>query len=365
MYPNLHLLFNQIFILILGHLHRHLLGHCSARCDIMLDMKDYSPIYKITPKITNLVYQIAQDLERINIIREQVLTPHLRRESRIKTICSSLYIEANSLTLEQVADVIDGKTVIGPERDIQEVKNAIEAYNQLLICNPYSIKDLLYEHGLMTKETVNESGKFRSKGVGVFAGTVPIHIAPPAEQVPTLIEQLLEWLQQTDLPQIIKSCIFHYEFEFIHPFADGNGRMGRMWQTLLLYQENPVFGWLPVETIIANRQEEYYMAIQNSTKETNSAIFVEFMLTALAEAIAEFKNNQGVVGSPIGAPLSKTEQDVLAAITKNPYATYQEIADKIHKTPKTIQRTINSLKDRNLISRIGSDKTGHWLINNT
>ncbi|HMI09285.1 MAG TPA: Fic family protein [Candidatus Saccharimonadales bacterium] len=324
-------------------------------------MKDYSPVYKITPVITSLVYKIAQDLERINIIREQVLTPRLRRENRIKTIRSSLYIEANTLSFEQVADVIDGKPVVGPAHDIQEVKSAIEAYNQLLECNPYSVKDLLYEHGLITKDTVKESGTFRSHGVGVFAGDAPIHVAPPAEQVPLLVEQLLEWVKDSDLPQIIKSCIFHYEFEFIHPFADGNGRMGRMWQTLLLYQENSVFGWLPVETIIAKRQEEYYTAIQRSTKENDSAIFAEFMLTALAKAVAEFKNNQGVVGKSLDAPLGKTEQAVLAAIMSNPYATYQEIADKISKTSKTVQRTFASLKDRGLISRVGSDKTGHWV----
>lgn len=324
-------------------------------------MKDYSPVYIITPRITNLVYQIAQDLERINIIREQVLTPYLRRENRIKTIRSSLYIEANTLSLEQVADVIDGKTVVGPEHDIQEAKNAIEAYDRLLECDPYTVKDLLYEHRLMTKNTVKESGIFRVKGVGVFVGNTPIHVAPASEQVPVLIEQLLEWVKHSDLPQIIKSCIFHYEFEFIHPFADGNGRMGRMWQTLLLYQENPIFGWLPVETIIAKRQQEYYAAIQLSTKDNNSAIFAEFMLTALAEAVAEFKNNQGVVGSPIGAPLSKTEQAVLAAITSNPHATYQIIAHKISKTPKTVQRIVASLKDRELIYRVGSDKTGYWV----
>lgn len=323
-------------------------------------MKGYSPVYKITSKITNLVYQIAQDLERINIIREQVLTPRLRRENRIKTIRSSLYIEANTLSLEQVADVIDGKPVVGPTHDIQEVKNAIEAYNRLLDCNPYSIKDLLYEHGLMTKDTVKESGMFRSSGVGVFAGNIPIHVAPPAGQVSALVEQLLAWVEHSDLPQIVKSCIFHYEFEFIHPFSDGNGRMGRIWQTLLLYQENSVFGWLPVETIVAKRQEEYYAAIQRSTKENDSAIFAEFMLTALAEAVAEFKDNQGVVGQPLDAPLSNTEQAVLKAVTSSPYATYQEIADTIGKTSKTVQRTLASLKDRGRISRVGSDKTGYW-----
>jgi Fic family protein len=324
-------------------------------------MKDYSPIYKITPKLTNLVYQIAQDLERINIIREQVLTPYLRRENRIKTIRSSLYIEANTLSLDQVADVVDGKTVIGPERDILEVKNAIKAYDKSLDSDPYSVRDLLVEHELMTKDTVEEHGRFRSGGVGVFAGKVTIHVAPPADQVPELVEQLLEWVKNADLPQVVKSCIFHYEFEFIHPFADGNGRMGRMWQTLLLYQENPVFGWLPVETIIARQQEEYYAAIQQSTKENDSAIFAEFMLTALAEAVAEFKNNQGVVGVSLSAPLNKTEEAVLNVVTNNPYATYREIASKIDKTPKTVQRALASLKERGLISRVGSDKTGHWV----
>ncbi len=326
-------------------------------------MKDYSPIYKITPKITNLVYQIAQDLERINIIREQVLTPYLRRENRIKTIRSSLYIEANTLSLEQVADVIDGKTVIGLKRDILEVKNAIKAYDKLLDCDPYNATDLLAEHEQMTKDTVEEHGRFRSGGVGVFAGKIPIHVAPPANQVPELVDQLLVWTKTTDLPQIVKSCIFHYEFEFIHPFADGNGRMGRMWQTLLLYQENPVFGWLPVETIIARQQEEYYAAIQQSTKENDSAIFAEFMLMALAEAISEFKNNQGVVGIPLGAPLNKTEQAVLKVIINNPYATYLEIANKINKTSKTVQRALASLKERGHISRVGSDKSGYWLTN--
>ncbi len=212
----------------------------------------------------------------------------------------------------------------------------------------------------MTSDTVKESGVFRKGGVGVFAGDIPIHVASPADQVPKLVEQLLDWAKSTDLPQIIKSCIFHYEFEFIHPFSDGNGRIGRMWQTLLLYQENPVFGWLPVETIVADRQAEYYDAIHRSTKRTNSAIFAEFMLEALAQAVAEFKEHQGVVGKPIGAPLSSTEQAVLNAITANPYATYADIASVVSKTPKTVQRTVAKLKERNLIQRSGSDKTGRW-----
>lgn len=325
-------------------------------------MDKYSPIYKLTPKITSLVIKISKDLERINIIREQVLAPHLRRENRIKTIRSSLYIEANSLSLEQVADVIDGKKVVGPLHDIQEVKNALEAYNKLLECNPYSLEDLLHQHGLMTRNTVKESGIFRSGGVGVFSGSIPIHVAPPADQVPVLTSQLLDWAKRTDLPQLIKSCIFHYEFEFIHPFSDGNGRMGRMWQTLLLYQENPVFGWLPVETIIDVRQSEYYDAIARSTKENDSAIFAEFMLEVLAEALTEFQDNHGIVGKPLSRPLNTSEQSVLDMITANPYATYLGILVKISKTPKTVQRTLASLKERGLIKRSGSDKAGKWEI---
>jgi Fic family protein len=326
-------------------------------------MKNYSPIYKMTSRITSLAYQIGQDLERINIVRDQVLTPQLRRESRIKTIRSSLYIEANTLSLGQVADVIDGKRVSGPKRDIDEVKDAIDAYASLLDCNPYSAADLLKVHGLMTKRTVAESGVYRSRGVRVAAGGVTIHVAPPPDQVPVLISQLLEWVESAALPQVVKSCIFHYEFEFIHPFSDGNGRMGRLWQTLLLYQDNPVFGWLPVETIIARRQEDYYDSIYQSTKCNDSAIFAEFMLEALAEAVGEFKNNQGVVGAPLSdSLLAVTEALVLSYVTKSPSADYEEIADGVGKSVKTIQRTLSSLKKKGMILRVGSNKTGHWSV---
>ena len=224
-------------------------------------MKNYTPIFTITPEILNLTYDIAADLERINIIREKALTPQLRKENRIITIHSSLWIEANSLTLEQVTAIVDGKRVAGSQKDILEVKNAITAYDELLERNPYKEKDLLRQHGLLMKGLIENAGKYRNSGVGVFDGKVPIHVAPPPRQVPLLMSQLLDWTQSAKLPQVVKSCIFHYEFEFIHPFSDGNGRMGRMWQTLLLYQENPVFAWLPVESIIARNQQEYYRAL--------------------------------------------------------------------------------------------------------
>ena len=327
--------------------------------------KGYVPPYTITNKTVNLISDISEILTKLTINDAMNQNPKLRRENRIQTIHASLAIENNSLSLDQVTDIINGKRVLGAPREICEVKNAFEVYERLLQMNPYSIKDMLTAHKVLMNELTEEAGVFRSGRVGIFAGEVLVHMAPPADKVPQLISELINWTLSAEAHPLIKSCVFHYEFEFIHPFADGNGRMGRMWQTLLLYQENPVFGWLPVETIVANRQSEYYDAIQRSTKENDSAIFAEFMLTALAEAIAEFKNNQGSVGTPLEPPLSKTEQSVLDTILSNPYATYQEIAQKIDKTPKTVQRALVSLKDRGIVSRVGSDKTGHWVISNT
>ncbi len=224
-------------------------------------MSGYEPIFTITPDILNLACDIAADLERINIIRDQALTPKLRKENRIRTIHSSLWIEANSLTLEQVTAIVEGRRVAGPERDILEVRNTIIAYDELLERNPYSAKDLLAQHSLLMKGLVDDAGRY----------------------------ELLDWVKEARLPQVVKSAIFHYEFEFIHPFSDGNGRMGRMWQTLLLYQENPVFAWLPIESIVAHNQQEYYRAIRRSTNNSDSGIFARFMLAAIKQATGDFR----------------------------------------------------------------------------
>jgi len=276
-------------------------------------MENYAPIYKITDEILTYAYEIAADLERIDIIRESALTPQLRKENRIKTIHSSLWIEANSLTLEQVTDIVEGKPVVGPAKDILEVKNAIVAYDELLDCNPYSENDLLRQHGLLMNGLVDKAGKYRTAGVGVFAGEVPIHVAPPHSRVPVLMGQLLDWVKTAKLPQVVKSCIFHYEFEYIHPFTDGNGRMGRMWQTLLLYQENPIFAWLPVETIVAHNQQQYYRAIRRSTQHNDSGIFAAFMLAAIKQASAEFKikYEKGKIKNETDVNLTKRQKENL------------------------------------------------------
>ena len=332
---------------------------------------NYTPIFIITPEILNLAYDISADLERIDIIREKALTPQLRKENRIKTIHSSLWIEANSLTLEQVTDIVNGKKVSGPKKDILEVKNAIIAYDELLECNPYSEKDLLKQHQLLMNGLIKDAGKYRHAGIGVFSGKVPVHIAPPHQRVPFLVQNLLEWVKNEKLPQVVKSCIFHYEFEFIHPFSDGNGRMGRMWQTLLLYQENPVFAWLPVESIIAHNQKDYYRALRRSTHHNDCGIFMRFMLSAIKKATAEFKEThqaKGIIHAGVsagviaGVKLTKTQEKILSLIAKNNRISQSEIAVKMKINESTVYRNIEKLKKLEILERMGSDKTGVWVI---
>jgi len=218
----------------------------------------------------------------------------LRRDNQIRSIHSSLAIENNSLSLGQVTDIINGKRVLGALNEIREVKNAFEAYNLLLTFNPFSIEDMLKAHKVLMADLTKEAGLFRSGRVGVFAGERLVHMAPLARVVPKLMSNLIHWTKTTDLHPLIKSCVFHYEFEFIHPFADGNGRIGLMWQTLLLSRWKPVFAWLPVETLIRERQQEYYDVLAVADKAANSTAFVEFMLRAIRDALSELLRTEQV-----------------------------------------------------------------------
>ncbi len=201
----------------------------------------YIPPFTVTDEITSLVADIAEVVGHLSATAAQLPTPQLRKKNRIKTIQSSLAIENNSMTIEQVTAIVDGKRVLGPPNEIQEVKNAIDAYELLFELDPFKAKDLLKAHKLMMADLVNENGKFRQGGVGVFDGERCVHLAPPAGRVPILIADLFDWVKTTKVHPLISSCVFHYEFEFIHPFADGNGRLGRMWQTLLLMRWKPIF----------------------------------------------------------------------------------------------------------------------------
>lgn len=250
-------------------------------------MSDYKPPFHMTDKMISLIAEISEQVGRITVLQEGTIGPHLRRENRIRTIHSSLAIEHNSLSLEQVTAILDGKRVLGNPNEIKEVQNAYDAYELMLRLNPASVDDLLKAHKLMMNGLVSENGKFRFGGVGVFDGEVLIHMAPPAEFVPEHIHNLFAWYQQSELHPLIKSAVFHYEFEFIHPFADGNGRMGRMWHSLLLGKWKDLFFWLPIEELIQSRQKEYYDALGAADKQADSAGFVELMLEIIRDSLTE------------------------------------------------------------------------------
>ena len=250
-------------------------------------MSDYKPPFHMTDKMTSLIAEISEQVGRITVLQEGTISPHLRRENRIRTIHSSLAIEHNSLSLEQVTAILDGKRVLGNPNEIKEVQNAYEAYELMLRLNPASVDDLLKAHKLMMNGLVSENGRFRSGGVGVFDGEVLSHMAPPVEFVPEHIQNLFAWYQKSELHPLIKSAIFHYEFEFIHPFADGNGRMGRMWHSLLLGKWKEMFFWLPIEELIQSRQKEYYDALGAADKQADSAGFVELMLEIIRDSLTE------------------------------------------------------------------------------
>ena len=245
----------------------------------------YQPPYEITPSILTLVAEIAEAVGRFTAMGEKSLTTKLRRENRLRSIQASLAIENNTLTLEEVTAVLNGRRVAGTAKEIQEVKNAFNAYELLEGWNPTSLDDLLSAHKLMMADLVDEAGHFRSGSVGVFKGEQLVHMAPPAKRVPFLMGDLMTWLATTKEHPVVASSLFHYEFEFIHPFSDGNGRMGRLWQTVILKTWKPLLAYLPVETVIKRNQSAYYSALAQADKEAEATAFVEFMLQSLLKSL--------------------------------------------------------------------------------
>ena len=254
-------------------------------------MKNKKPPFEITNQIIDYVAEIAELIGRLNAAHLLSTNPTLRRANRIRTIHGSLAIEQNTLSLEQVTAVLNGKQVLASPKDIAEVKNAYEIYEWLEELNPYSVDDLLTAHGIMTRGLMEESGVFRTRPVGVVdsEGHV-LHFGTLPQYVPDLVMELLDWVKTSEVHMLIRSCVFHYEFELIHPFADGNGRVGRLWHTLLLSKWNPAFAWLPVESIIHDRQQEYYDAINASNDAGESTVFIEFILSAIKAALMDAIN---------------------------------------------------------------------------
>lgn len=251
-------------------------------------MESKKPPFEITNRIIHYVAEISELVGKLNSTISLSANPTLRRSNRIRTIHGSLAIEQNTLSLEQVTAVLGGKQILAPPKDIAEVKNAYEIYERLDELDPYSVDDLLMSHGIMMRGLVEEFGMFRTRPVGVVdqAGHI-LHFGTLPQYVPDSVMNLLDWAKSSDVHMLIRSCVFHYEFELIHPFADGNGRVGRLWHTLLLSTWNPAFAWLPVESIIHDRQQEYYAAINTSNDAGESTSFITFMLSAIKASLIE------------------------------------------------------------------------------
>ncbi len=250
-------------------------------------MSRYQPPLTLTPRMLGLIAEISEQIGRLSAADSGRQTPQLRRGNRIRTIQASLAIENNTLSVEQVTAVLAGQRVLGLPREIQEVRNAFAAYECLIDWKPGNRSDLLRAHELLMQGLIDESGRFRRAGVGIYRGEQLVHMAPPPSRIAQLVDDLLAWLDASDWHPLITSCVFHYEFEFIHPFANGNGRMGRLWQTLILSQWRPVLAYLPVEAVIREQQDDYYAALSAADRLAESTPFVEYMLNALNLALRE------------------------------------------------------------------------------
>lgn len=300
----------------------------------------YVPPFTVSSKAINLIAEIASTIERYAIRMEQSDGLRLRKANRIKTIHSSLAIEGNNLTESQVRDIINGKNVVAPLREIQEVKNAIKTYELYPSLNPFKVSDLLKAHGVMMQALTGDAGRFRAGGVGMFSEKGCVHMAPPADRVPMLINDLFEWLAESTDHLLIRSCVFHYEFEFIHPFSDGNGRMGRLWQSLILGKLHPLFEHLPVENMVYVNQQAYYDAITESSRIANSGPFIDFMLNEILSAL---KVHQAEDTENGGLNVGINERNILTLIANSPTVTVREMADMLGFSLRQCEPQIRNL----------------------
>lgn len=326
--------------------------------------ENYQPPFTMNEEITNLIVEIGEYVGKITTYDAMRPNPILRRENRIKTIHSSLAIEQNTLTLGQVTDVINGKRILGPPQDIREVKNAYEAYERVSSLDPYRVKNLLLAHKIMMRGLVKEAGSFRSGNVGVYAGTELIHAGTPAKYVPDLMQQLFLWLKQSKYHPLVKSCIFHYEFEYIHPFADGNGRVGRLWQSLILQNWKEVFAWIPVETLVYENQEEYYKVLHRADKAGDSSKFVQFMLEMICDALKEISETSGDTNVAINVAINvvTNEEKTVALLRQDGSMSANMLSASLRITQRQAQRILAKLKREGKILRHGANKNGYWEV---
>ena len=355
------------------------------------------PPYTITVKAADYLAKIAEAVTRLEYGTGFKRDLRLRRENRLRSIHSSLAIEGNTLSLAEVTDVIAGKLVAGRQVEIKEVKNAYEAYDKIMTFDPYAVRDFLTAHKLMTDGLVAESGKFRSGDVGVFDGEVVVHVGARPQFVPQLVEELFAWAKTSELHPVLKSAIVHCEIETIHPFADGNGRMGRLWQTLILAKWSEIFAWIPMESLVYEKRPQYYDALQIAQKENDSGAFISFALSAILDAI-EAQANQvhqptpGIAGDegPFDNAFvdntiefaekyidntvefiekfaekyvdTERQRSILRLLAAQPTISARRIAAEVGMSLRGVQKNIDILKKRGLVERVGSAKGGHWYV---
>ncbi len=333
----------------------------------------YTPPFHVSAEAINKVALISALVERYAIRLEQEDGPRLRRANRIRTIHSSLAIEGNGMSEEQVRDVIEGRQVVAPLREIQEVKNAIRCYELYPQLNPLSAQDMLRAHGTMMQALSDEAGQWRRRGVGVFAEARCVHMAPPAERVPLLMEELFAWLQAAQDHWLIRSCVFHYELEFIHPFNDGNGRMGRLWQSLILGRWNPVFEHLPVENMVYSNQQAYYDAIAASTEAGQCGPFIDFMLGEIAQTLEKHR------GAPVELPnkvpnkvpnklavqypqVPENAWHVYALLAAGAQLSAEAMGSRLGLSGRRVRELLALLRELGLVEREGSRKAGRYIV---
>ena len=322
-------------------------------------MAEYIPPFTITSTILTQVSQISELISDIKHIQAKKITPKLRKKNLVRSITGSLQIEGNSFTEEKVTAMLDGKRVLGSMREVEEVKGAIKAYENMSEYDYKKLDDLLQAHNLMMDNLLTNAGEFRSGNVGVYGKDGVSHVAPPPYKVHELMVDLFNWLIITKEHPLVVSSIFHYEFEFIHPFSDGNGRIGRLWQSVILIAYKELFSYIPIESIVKENQQEYYAALEAAGSAGESTPFIEFMLENILQSLKQFlkqneKSNQ--------KSRQKSDQKILTLIKKNSKITIREICESTGLSESGVKKIIKKLKDEGSLIRIGALKGGYWEV---
>ena len=320
----------------------------------------YQPPFTLTSEIVTLVADIAEQVGRLSAQSDSGMDLRLRRINRIRTVTGSLAIEGNTLTEEQITAILEGKTVLAPPRELQEARNALAVYERLVEWDAHDEDDMLVAHRQLMRGLLDHPGAYRSGGVGVMADGKVLHMAPQANRVPKLMGQLFDWLRDSREHPLIASSVFHYEFEFIHPFADGNGRMGRLWQTLLLSCWQPAFAWIPVESLVHQQQGAYYQALNASTQTSDCAPFIRFMLGCILDAVSNAGTRTRV--ETLVQTRVKTPKQIQDLLREHPQMTLAEVAETLGRAVSTIERAAAKLQVDGKLRYHGPKKGGRWEV---